>query len=621
MSRTIGGILTALGAAALVATGVGAVAGATLLGGLAGTTTIAGASLGSLLLASSALTALGTLIGGGPRAPKPQQAETQFQQNLPPRNHWCGVRRSFGAVMLKDTAADGSAVDVIAFKDGRANSVVQAYLADDPIEIAGGTVQQGDDGRYAGGSVLAGFNLGGPVETAFPAVMAKLPGIWTEDHRGDGIFSGYLIKQPVKSKDFLEVYPQGDNFQLSVAAEGELLFDPRDGSQSVDDRATWVYSDNPVLFLLWYLLTQRGVSYERKIAPVLSYWVGAANYCDELVSLKDGGTEPRYRCCVTYDSTAEPGAVLNEILATFDGWLLPDALGRLIIYPGRYEEPNVTISADMIVEYRHQANLEVEDVVNELIVSYISDEHTWSEVTCDPWRDDASVSELGALNSKPFSPQTPSYRQNRALAKIEMARNNASDRGTVTTNYGGRIAIGRRFVKLPLIEAGVTLYNGPVEIKSMQKNLQTGGVTFDWVKADPLAWAFNVATEQGEPAPVGSRVVQSPLDAPSIISAYADFSDIGQTGEGETAGSVTGVRIQIVGNFPVRSDLTYYARWRVGSGAWSEREYTDADPGPGVTLVTDYVPYGSTVTVEVAYSTGDGRTSPWSLPTDVDTSP
>lgn len=619
MSRTLGSIITTLGSAALIATGVGAAAGLALFGTTAGIT-VAGASLGTLLLASSALTAVGTLVGGGPRAPKPQAGETQQKQEIPPRLRWCGIRRSFGALMLYDTAPDGSAIDVIAFKDGRANAVVQAFLADDPVTIIGGAVQQGADGRYGTGTVGVGFNLGLPTETAFSAIVAKLPGIWTTDHRGDGIFSGYLIKTPVKDKNFLETYPQGDNFQLSVAAEGDLLFDPRDPAQDVEDESTWVYSDNPVLYLLWYLVTQRNVSYERKIEPVLSYWIDAADYCDDVAPLKDGGAEKRYRCCVMFDSTAEPAGVINEILATFDGWLCPDALGRLIIYPGRYSEPTVTISPDMIVEYRHQANVEIEDVVNELVVSYISDQHQWSEVTCDPWRDDDSISDLGVINSRPFAPQTPSHVQNRRLAKIEMARNNASDRGTVTTNYDGRIAIGQRFVNLPLVEAGVTLFTGPVEIKTMKKNLQTGGVTFDWVKVEASRYSFNPATEEGDPAPVGERVAPEPLATPTIISAYADFSDIGESG-GVGGGTVTGVRINITADGPIRDDLTWYTRWRVDTGAWSERENTDADPGPGVSLVTDYVPYGATVTVEVAYSVGDGRTSPWSDPEDVDTSP
>lgn len=609
MSRTLGSIITTLGSAALIATGVGAAAGLALFGTTAGIS-VAGASLGTLLLASSALTAVGTLVGGGPRAPKPTSAETQLKQAIPPRVRWCGVRRAFGALMLYDTAPDGSAVDVVAFKEGRANSVVQAYLADDPIEIVGGVVQEGDDKRYKGGVVQVGFNLGLATETAFSAVIAKMAGLWIANHRGDDIFSGYLIKGAVKEKDFLETYPQGDNVQLSVAAEGDILFDPRDPAQDVDDPETWVYSDNPALYLLWYLITQRNVDYTRKIEPVLEYWTDAADYCDELAPLAGGGTEKRYRCCVMFDSTAEPAGVITEILATFDGWLCPNALGQLIVYPGRYYEPTVTITPDMIVEYRHQANLEVEDVVNELVISYISSEHAYSEVTCDAWQDADSISTLGMLNSKPFAPQTPSHPQNRRLAKIEMARNNAPDRGTVTTTYDGRAAIGQRFVNLPLIEAGVTLWNGPVEIKTMQKNLQTGGVTFDWVRALPVAYSFDPATEEGQPAPVGDRIAPTPLTTPTITDAEAELGD---------GGSSARIRIT-VDNFD-REDVTWFARWRItGDTTWNEQEYSDIDPGPSAALLTSLVPLDVSVDVEVAYGVGDGRVSAWSALEAVSTS-
>lgn len=609
MSRTIGSILAVAGSAALIATGVGAAAGLALFGTTAGIS-VAGASLGTLLLASSALTAVGTLLSGAPRAPRPQSAETQVKQAIPPRVWWCGVRRSFGAIMLFDTAADGSAVDVLAFKTGRANAIVQAYLGDDPITISGGTVAQGDDKRYKNGAVKVGFNMGLPTETAFAPVIAKMGGIWTSNHRGDGIFSGYLIKTPVKDKDFLETYPQGDSVQLSVAAEGGLYFDPRDTGQDPDDESTWLYSDNPVLFLLWYLVTERGVDYDRKIVPVLSYWIDAANHCDEAVPLRGGGTEKRYRCCVMYDSTAEPAGVINEILATFDGWFCPNELGHLIIYSGQYITPTVTISPDMIVSYRHQANLEVEDVVNELVVSYISDQHDYSEVTCDAWQDADSISAIGAVNSKPFGPQVPSYSQGRRLAKIEMARNNASDRGSVTTSLDGQIAIGQRFINLPLIEAGVVLYNGPVEIKTMQVNQDPPGVTFDWVKVTPNAYTFNPATEQGEPAPVGTRVAQEPLDAPTITEAEAELGDGGSS-----------ARIRITVDAPDRDDLTWYARWRVTTDTtWNEQEYGDIDAGPAVMLQTTLVPLDTAIDVEVAYQTGDGRLSPWSPLETVSTS-
>lgn len=91
---------------------------------------------------------------------------------------------------------------------------------------------------------------------------------------------------------------------------------------------------------------------------------------------------------------------------------------------------------------------------------------------------------------------------------------------------------------------------------------------------------------------------------------------------GTTEGGVsTGVRVLIAASGPAdRADLTWYARWRVGdTGSWSEREYPDADPDPGVTMTTEFVPLVTNLTVEVAYETGAGILSAWSEPTAVDT--
>lgn len=564
----------------------------------------------------------------GPTMPKPDAATTQKKEPTPVRTKGIGTRRVYGKVMLFETSENGFAVDVIAFLDGRSHACRQVYLNDDKVEVVGNIVQPLGDGRYGDLSpskVLVGFNLGLPVETAFAPVIAELPGIWTADHRGDGITSGYMIKRPVKGDHFLEVYPQGDAVDLSAVFDMSYLFDPRDSSMNAYDPATWVKADplldNPVLGLLWYLLTDRGVDYDTQILPVLSYWIDAANHCDELVPLKNGETERRYRCCILYEMNVEPAQIIGEILKTFDGWYSQDALGRYIVYSGRYYPPTVTIGPDQIVNARHQGFVEDEDLYNELTVTYISEAHDFNEVDTTPWRDEDSIAELGRENSTAFSAQTPSFSQNRRLAKRVMARQNADDRGTITTNYGGMPVIGQRFIWLNHVEAGANFYTGPAEIvTSPEKDMQTFGVSFDWVAVDPSIDAWNPETEEGEPAPLGDRVAPQPLDAPSIIAAYADFSDIGQSSD-LGGSSVTGVRIRITADGPVRDDLTWYARWRVGSGAWSERSYTDADPGPGVSLVTDYVPYGTDVTVQVAYGTGDGRTSPWSASEDVDTSP
>lgn len=579
--------------AALVSIGVSATVAAVV----ATAVTIGGLSFVSSLLSG--------LLRGGARS---ERTERTIKSPTPPRTSAYGVRRLYGAQMLFDTASNGSSVDVWAFHDGRANAIRAVYLNDDRVFIgAEGIVAALPDGTYKEQAVRAGYNLGLDTETAHSWIVTRMPGIWTEQHRGDGIVSGWLLKAAVKSKDYLETFPQGDNVTMSLVGEWQLCFDPRNPAHDPNDRNSWTWTENAALHLLHYLIVRRGVDYEARIRPVLAYWIAAANHCDEAVPLAAGGTEPRYRGCVAYDHDKLPGEIISELLACFDGWTALDENGCHLVYSGRVYEPSVVIGPEQIIAYSLQSFVEDEDTLNELIVRYVSSEHDWATVDCQPWRDDADISARGKVNSDGFAPQVPSHTQARRLAKRAMARRNAPHRGRVTTNIAGRVIIGQRYIRLTIAEAGAVLFSGVAEIISAERDYDTGGVIFDWIAADPNMDAWNPATEDGEPAPVGNRVPVAPLDAPSVSSAVAIFS--GATDQG------TGVRVQIAAAGPDRSDMTWFARWRVSGGStWNEQAYSDLDPGPDAELLTDFVSVDASVEVAVAYQIGDGRVSPWSNP-------
>lgn len=595
-----------------------------------------GAIIGATLTAVGVVTMNPALIAAGtsvlsqavssifaPSVPKSEAGETQKKEPMPVRSRGIGTRRVYGKSMLFDTAegmtlpfggsTGGVSVDVLAYLDQRCHAVRQVYLNDDKVTLVDGVVQELDDGRYTTGKVKAGFNLGLPTETAFADVVNAMPGIWTENHRGDGITSGFLLKAPVKDKNFLKCYPQGDNVILSAVFDMAYLFDPRDETMDPYDPETWVVEspnlDNPALGLLWYLLTDRGVDYDTKILPVIDYWIAAADHCDELVATKSG-TEKRYRCCILYDLNVEPANVIQEILKTFDGWLSQDELGRWIVYSGQYYAPTVTIGPEHILDARHQGFVEEEDFYNNINVSYISAEHDYVQVPADPWRDDADIAARGRENSTDFNPQVPSHSQARRLTKRQAQRQNANDRGTLTLNYGGRVALGQRYIWLNHVEAGTTFYTGPAEIvTSPERDMQVGSITFDWVAADPDVDDWNPATEEGEPAPVGNRVPLATLSAPVISSAVPQYSDDGVS-----------ALIAVEVDAEDREDLTWFGRWkRTSDVVWTEQEYSDIDGSALVELLIGTVPLES-VDVAVAYQVGDGRVSPWSATETVDAS-
>lgn len=325
-------------------------------------------------------------------------------------------------------------------------------------------------------------------------------------------------------------------------------------------------------------------------------------------------TEPRYRSCVAHQHTDPHKGVITNLLSCCDGWMSPRADGALVVYSGRYYAPTVTIGPDQIIDYSLQDGVSESDAVNQIAVTYISANHDYNQVDTDAWEDTDDISTRGKVLATTLSNQIPSHSQGRRLAKRKLAEIMAGKRGTTTTNASGKTAIGQRYIRQIMIEAGETFFDATVQITKLTRNLMTGGVTYEWILADSNVDSWNPATEEGEPAPVGNRVALGPLAAPVITGATPNFGADSSTGS-------PGVFIDLTVEGPDRADLTWFARTRqTGATTWGERQYTDVDPGATVEIATEFVPIDSSVEVEVAYQTGDGRISDWSTLETVDTS-
>jgi hypothetical protein len=570
------------------------------------------------------------VINAYQKSTKAEQTETAIRVPVPPRVSGYGINRIYMTYTLYVTAGDGTAVDVGAMHEGRIDSVVGYYLGDKAVTINGsGFVAELPDGQFGSDNdtVQIGTTLGPAVNTAFAAVIAKIPSIWTAEHRGDGVATAFVMWKAVKTKNYQKVYSGGgpNQMPLSLVMKMQPVFDWRDPTQSVGDPLTWKWSENAILHLAHYLLVRDNKSWAIHFAPTLAYWTAAADVCDEAVPLKDGGTEARYRGCVVHKHTDEHKAVVASLLACCDGWMSPRADMALVVYAGRYSAPTVTVDDRDVISYSVQDGIEEENAVNTIPLSYVSALHDYNTVDTDAWVDEDDIERRGKeLASSGLANQVPSHAQARRLAKRAFAEAMAGKRGTCSLRSTGRKILGQRYIRLVLPEIG---FDEVVQVKApVKRDPTTGQVSFSWVLADPNADAWNPATEEGDPAPVGNVIATKPLETPTIISATATYSAVGTTPEGEepvnpTPGqTATGARVLIAATGPDRADLTWYARWRVGvSGSWNEREYADADPGPAVSFTTEFVPLANNINVEVAYSVGDGRLSDWSDPTVVDT--
>ncbi|MGJ8477244.1 hypothetical protein [Sphingobium yanoikuyae] len=631
-------------------------------------------------IAAAAALALAVLYK--PKGPKPEQQERSIKTPMPPRVSAYGRVRLFGAYILYVTNEDGYAVDVWAFHDGQLDFIERIYLGDKQVKLnGGGFVIAQNDGEFGDGDTIKiGTRLGLPTETAFAEVIARLPGIWTSSHRGDGVATGCMISKPVKAKNYNDVYPTGgpDANAMSIVARAQRVFDWRDPAQDINDPATWKWSDNAALAIAHYYLIRNNKDWDTHFAPTLAYWTAFADDCDvpmevyhgagvfvddadssdtsfELTSVEGltpgktvtlaayaidkvvasvsgntvtlttslgndykagtvlrwigGGTEPRYRVALAHKHTDAHKVTLGNLLAACDGMVTTRADGALVPWSGRYVEPDPDglIGPGEIVTWSMDDGIVDEDQANVVALTYLSSDHNFTTVPTSDWRDEDSIDEVG---EKPTSLENsvPSHAQAARLAKRLLDKTMAPKRGTIATNPKGRKIRGKRFIPLHIEEAGTVFYSGPAEIMRI-KRTQTG-VQFDWVRANPNIDAWNAATEEGEPAPVGARPAVVPLETPVITDAEAELGEGG-----------VGARIRItVAGFD-RDDVTWHARWRVTTDvSWVDQEYTDIDPGPSAVLLTNLVQTDVSIDVAVAYAVGDGRRSEWSAIESVSTS-
>lgn len=549
--------------------------------------------------------AAGLLLSGGGGGRRAEQSERTVRSPAPARVWITGRRRSYGAQMLFANGANGSTVDVWAYAEGPNNAVIAAYINDDRITVSGGFVQALSDRSYGQNKLQAGWNLGAATETAHAAVTAAFSG-WTTAHRGDGICSGYLVKQPVKSEDFLEVFPQGDNTQLSLVIEGVKLFDPRAEGQDPYDPSTWAYDDNAALVHLWFRLVIIGDDYDEVIAPHENLWIAAANECDVAMTLSAGGTEPKYRAWVMFDLSADPSEIEEEIRKTYDGWTAFDGNGALKVYAGKLYAPTVSVGPAQIIDYSLSDGVQTEERTNQIILRHISADHDYLEVEPEAWRDEADITARGKELTSPLAVQVPSHTQARRLAKRAMSKINAAQRGMVRVKHSAREALAERFIALTIEEAGYVFFTGTVEVVGGEFDPETGGAVIEWISTEAAVDLWVPAAEDGQPAPVEGKVYVTPPTLPTIDDA------VGELDGGSSA------RIALSFTLPSGAGSTWFTRWRVaGDSSWTVETHSDVTASG--TLLTGSVPLNASIEAAIAYTGAGGIFSGWSTTETIST--
>lgn len=534
--------------------------GAVTVGTVVGASVLLAGTIGLQMLLRPPIPGSGPTTA--PSIPTPDSGHQVIRQAIPSRITGYGTSVRLGGAYVLFEEDSGTSYDVVAFHHGEVSAISGYYLHDDVVEINGsGIVQALGDGRYAGSVITIKTRLGLPTETAYSEVTTPLSTIWTSAHRGDGIASLALICAPTASvEDFHNVYPRGKP-EPSVVADLRAILDIRTGDVLV--------TNNPVLQLIDFLTNTdygMGLPYATLITPVLADLIVEADLCDDAIELDAGGDEKRYESHGTFPLDSDPVNIINTILDTCDGWISENGDGSLALKVGVYRAPSITITEDHIRGFSLQKGVADEELVNEITFDYTSPLADYKTVPGQPWRDEASISELGKVRSQRLAlPWVYSHSQGRRLSKRRTAQLNPTMQGTLTTTLYGLTILGERWIRIhaPLVLADFTYL--VVEVRGVTIDLATAQVTIKFVTVNPNTIdAWDPATEEGSAPEIPSKLVFPPPPVPQNIDARPANEGVEGEGGGHHGSDST---FFIMYDDLGRSDLQFECAWRINGTA------------------------------------------------------
>ena len=188
-----------------------------------------------------------------------------------------GTAKVSGPIVFMETTDNDKYLHMaIVLAAHEVTNIFQIYIDDEPV----GT---GNINGFVGGDyknkIRIKTHFGSPDQVADPDLVAESNGLWTNDHRLQGVAYVY-----VRLEFDQDVFPNGIP-NISAMVAGKKVYDVRD--------ETTHFSTNPALCIRDYLLdTDYGLGVSTSEINNASF-ITATNECDELVNLAGEETEER----------------------------------------------------------------------------------------------------------------------------------------------------------------------------------------------------------------------------------------------------------------------------------------------------------------------------------------
>ena len=477
----------------------------------------------TLALTVGASYAIGKLTA--PAKPKPSDGSIEFKQPLPSRFFTYGHVKVSGPVLLleKGTITGESLYKITAFGSREIASFIKYYNDGDdvtalvvPSSVAG--VTEIPIVRNVGGShgrML--FHKGESNQLADEELLLNFSP-WTDAHRLRGIPYAAARFDSGGSAEFAQAFPGGP-IETAVVG-GVKVYDPRrdpamapfgyysgSGAQDIDNPNTWEFSDNQRLCTLDWLTWRDGYD-KRKGLPTASLnridwatWVPQIQMADELVPLRGGGTEKRYRVATRVSLDEPRSRVLHRLLEAGDQQLFMTRNGLIGSRGGVWQAPTVSLAVEDMPEAFFTHGVARMERINEFELTCMLPQKDYVEYDLAPWGkiDDADYAAGIKRRARLELNQVPSNGQAQRLAKIYMHKRNPAWNGQIRTSFAGLNALGEQTVSLTFAELHTTEepFNGPFWVNGQIQFLaDKTGITFPVASADPTAYDWDEDTEE-----------------------------------------------------------------------------------------------------------------------------
>lgn len=468
---------------------------------------------GYLLLGGAALLAQSAFAASQsrPETPKPEDGKYNLKQSVPPLTYVLGkVKKGGDYAFLEETG--GTAFHVTVLAAHHINSFEEHWLHDEAVTLDGSGYVTSP--AHFGTAVRIETRRGDAASTHYSNIAFWFPSIWGEDHRGDGLATVFLRVESVASEDLQSTFPSGMPVHTAIIEGHDGIYDPRTDSNG--------YTENIALHRLWHLTSPVGGKLTIE-DMYLSDWADAADVGDEAVTNRSGGSEPRYHGGFWFRADNDPvqvGRIMDQA-AELVIYERPD--GLVGVHSGKYVEPDVRLAENDIISVQYDPNKRQASTVLAVRGRYTDPDKGYNTADAAiygvPYPSDDE-------RTKSVDNQAVQRHNHMArLQKLAYIRANAP-RVTVKAHYEPAKDVPyRRFVRVHLPPK---LDEAVVEVIGQPKlSLRNLTMEFEGIVVPTTLYAFNAATEEGEPGANVTPVEPEDVPVPDDFAVTIEVEDVG----------------------------------------------------------------------------------------------